>query len=77
VISTTGVVFATATYFGDVSLLSFLAVFATILAVWLGRAIARRMDALVFLIVCHEGTSLSGKLSVNPKTNEYSGQATS
>jgi hypothetical protein len=53
-ILTTGGVFATATYFSDVCLLSLLAVFATILAVGLGWAIARRMHALVFLIVCHK-----------------------
>ena len=45
---------ATATYFNDPRLLGLLAVFATILAIGLGRAIAGGMHAFDFLVLCHK-----------------------
>jgi len=54
VISATGVVLAAATYFNDPCLLGLLAVFATILATGLGRAIAGGMHAFDFLVLCHK-----------------------
>jgi hypothetical protein len=42
-------------------LLGVLAVLATILAVFFGRAIAGRMRTFVSLILCHNTTPLSGK----------------
>jgi hypothetical protein len=54
-------VFATATYFQDMRLLGVLAVFATILAVLLTRAIAGGMRAFISFVLCHKTSPLSGK----------------
>ncbi|HAF14995.1 MAG TPA: hypothetical protein DHU55_00245 [Blastocatellia bacterium] len=54
-----GVVLATTTYFQYVGLLGILAVFAAILAVLFGRAIASRMGAFVFWDISHRTNLLS------------------
>jgi len=54
VVLAASIVLATATYFRDPSFLGLLAVFTTILAIGLGRAIAGGMHTLVFLVLCHK-----------------------
>ena len=53
-ISATGVMLATATYFNNPRFLGLLAVFATILAIGLGRAVAGGMRTFIFLVLCHK-----------------------
>ena len=53
------VVLAIATYFHHVRLLGLFTILATILAVFLGRAIARRMRACIFLVLGHNTSLLS------------------
>jgi len=50
----TGIVLATTAYFQHMCFLGILAVFATILAVLGGRAIAGWMRALIFRGLCHK-----------------------
>lgn len=50
----TAFVLATTTDLGDVSLLRFLAVFTTILAVLFRRTVASGMGTFTYLIICHE-----------------------
>ena len=45
---------ATATYFNNPRFLGLLAVFATILAIGLGRAVAGGMRTFIFLVLCHK-----------------------
>ena len=62
--------FATAAYFEHVSLLGVLAVFAAILAVFLGRTITCRMGAFIFVILDHKTILLSCSRVIyrDPKT---------
>lgn len=64
----TAVVLAITPYFHHVRLLSLFAVFATILAVFFGRAIAGGMRALIFIIVGHNSTPISDKFTFTVKS---------
>lgn len=50
------------TYFHDARFLSILAILAAILAIFLWRTIARRMSALILLVLGHVNTPLSNEL---------------
>jgi hypothetical protein len=60
----------------NVRFLGFFTILATILAVFLGRAIARRMRAFSFLGLCHRTSLLSAYLclTIDPKTQNCPGQ---
>ena len=51
-----------AAYFHDARFLSILAILATILAIFLCRTIARRVSALILLVLGHVNTPLSNEL---------------
>ena len=56
------VMLTAAAYFHDARFLSILAILAAILAIFLWRTIARRVSALILLVLGHVNTPLSNEL---------------